>query len=214
MTLQEWLACTDPERMLEYLAESASERKLRLFAVGCCRRFWHLLDLRSKEAILTSERTADWGRDEEACRTVQSDAHEAERDAYVACGGDENNPSYLGACAASDVLDTPRAWDAAETVVSLTNSAGAEYQVNSVLIRDIFGSLPFRPVVLSPVWLTSTVVSLAQAVYTDRAFQRLPILADALEEAGCTSSVVLEHMRAGGEHVRGCWALDLVLGKG
>jgi hypothetical protein len=62
-------------------------------------------------------------------------------------------------------------------------------------------------------WLTSTVTSLAQAIYTDRAFDRLPILADALEDAGCTNQDILAHCRQPGEHVRGCWVVDLLLAK-
>ena len=66
---------------------------------------------------------------------------------------------------------------------------------------------------LDPAWLTPTVQSIAAAIYQDRAFDRLPILADALEEAGCTNADVLLHCRQPGEHVRGCWVVDLLLGK-
>ncbi len=85
-------------------------------------------------------------------------------------------------------------------------------QLSPNLIRDIFGN-PFRPVVANPAWLTPTVVSIASAIYAERAFDRLPILADALEEAGCADADLLLHGRQPGEHVRGCWAVDLVLGK-
>ena len=61
--------------------------------------------------------------------------------------------------------------------------------------------------------MTPTVVQLAQSIYDDRAFDRLPILADALEEAGCTDAAILDHCRGPGPHVRGCWAVDLLLGK-
>jgi hypothetical protein len=83
----------------------------------------------------------------------------------------------------------------------------------AALLRDIFGPLPFRPVTLDPSWLTPTVTALAQGIYQDRTFNDLPILADALEEADCTSHDLLPHLRGPGEHVRGCWALDLLLGK-
>jgi hypothetical protein len=63
-------------------------------------------------------------------------------------------------------------------------------------------------------WNDGTIAKLAEAIYEEWAFDRLPILADALEEAGCTSEELLTHCRAGGEHVRGCWAVDLLLGKG
>ena len=76
----------------------------------------------------------------------------------------------------------------------------------------VFGN-PFRPVVADPAWLTPTAVAIASSIYQNRAFDRLPILADALEEAGCTHADVLLHCRTPGEHVRGCWVVDLVLGK-
>ena len=72
---------------------------------------------------------------------------------------------------------------------------------------------PFRPVVVNHTWLTATVTAFAQSVYEEGAFERLPILADALEEAGCTNLDILGHCRQPGEHVRGCWAVDLLLGK-
>jgi hypothetical protein len=80
------------------------------------------------------------------------------------------------------------------------------------LMRDIFG-YAFHPDALKSVWQTTHVQQLAQAIYTDRAFDRLPILADALEDAGCTDAAILEHCRGPGPHVRGCWVLDPILGK-
>jgi hypothetical protein len=84
-------------------------------------------------------------------------------------------------------------------------------RVQCGFIRDIFN--PFRPVTIDPTWSTLTVKHLAGAIYDDRAFERLPILADALEEAGCTNADILAHCRGPGPHVRGCWVVDLVLGK-
>ena len=77
----------------------------------------------------------------------------------------------------------------------------------------IFGPLPFRPVALNPAWLTPTVKQLAQGIYEEKAYDRMPIFADALEDAGCTNADILSHLRGGGEDCRGCWALDLILGK-
>jgi hypothetical protein len=82
-------------------------------------------------------------------------------------------------------------------------------------LHEIFGN-PFRPVSVNPSWLAwngGTLVCLAQAIYADRSFDRLPILADALEDAGCSAADILAHCRGGGEHVRGCWVVDLLLGK-
>ena len=88
----------------------------------------------------------------------------------------------------------------------------AESAAHCQIIRDIFGN-PFRPVVADPAWFTPKVVVLATSIYSDRAFDRMPILADALEEAGCVNADVLLHCRSEGPHVRGYWVVDLVLGK-
>jgi hypothetical protein len=80
------------------------------------------------------------------------------------------------------------------------------------LVRDVFGN-PFRPVAFDPGWRTSDVTDLARGIYEDRAFDRLPLLADALMDAGCDQSEPLAHGRGGGPHVRGCWVVDLILSK-
>lgn len=89
-----------------------------------------------------------------------------------------------------------------------------EHTAQVVLLRDLFGN-PFRPVTSDPAWLTwneATVVKLAQGIYADRAFDRLPVLADALEDAGCNNADILAHCRHPGPHVRGCWVVDLLTG--
>jgi hypothetical protein len=91
----------------------------------------------------------------------------------------------------------------------------AMYRAEAAFLRCILGN-PFRPVTLDPAWLAwndGTIQKLAQAIYDDRAFDRLPVLADALEEAGCDNAEILNHCRQLGEHVRGCWLVDLLLGK-
>jgi hypothetical protein len=94
----------------------------------------------------------------------------------------------------------------------MTSSAIYHFDSQAIVVRDIFGN-PFRPVTLNPAWRTSNVSALAQSIYDDRAFDRLPILADALEDAGCDNADILNHCRQPGEHVRGCWVVDLVLEK-
>jgi hypothetical protein len=93
----------------------------------------------------------------------------------------------------------------------------AEESTQADLLRDIYGPLPFRPVAADPAWLAwkdGTIPKLAQAIYDERAFDRLPVLADALEEAGCDNPDFLAHLRGPGPHTKGCWPLDLILGKG
>ncbi len=87
-----------------------------------------------------------------------------------------------------------------------------EYKAQSALLRCIFGN-PFRPVAFADSWRSETAVALATGIYEERAFDRLPILADALEEAGCDHADVLNHLRGPGPHARGCWVVDGVLGK-
>ncbi|MBM3978757.1 MAG: hypothetical protein FJ304_00455 [Planctomycetes bacterium] len=81
------------------------------------------------------------------------------------------------------------------------------------LLRDIFGN-PFRPVTFTTDWRTNTVVTLARTMYDAREFSAMPILADALQDAGCDNDDILNHCRdTTATHVRGCWVVDLVLGK-
>ena len=104
---------------------------------------------------------------------------------------------------------------AARNILSLAEASSTPDAVRLLHIamcNDIFGN-PFRPVSVEPSWLTSTVVVLAEGIYQERAFDRLPILADALMDAGCDHADVLEHCRGEGPHVRGCWVVDLLTGR-
>lgn len=89
----------------------------------------------------------------------------------------------------------------------------AKSREQSPILRDIFVN-PFRPVTFDPSWRTVTTISLPTGIHAERAFDRLPILADALEDAGCDAAELLSHCRGVGPHVRGCWGIDMVLGKG
>ena len=102
------------------------------------------------------------------------------------------------------------------TITALTRAEGGSPKAEAVaiceLLRDIFGN-PFRPVAFDPAWQNSTAVGLAASMYESRDFSAMPILADALEDAGCDHPDILAHGRGSGPHVRGCWVVDLVLGK-
>jgi hypothetical protein len=108
------------------------------------------------------------------------------------------------------------AFAAAVTTARLVSGARDDFMIprreQADLIRCIFGD-PFRPVAVDPAWLTSDVLTLARGIYDEKAFDRLPILADALQDAGCEDEALLSHCRGPGPHVRGCWVADLVLGK-
>jgi hypothetical protein len=80
------------------------------------------------------------------------------------------------------------------------------------LLRDVFAN-PGRPIDFDPRWLTSTVVDLARAIHDERAFENLPILGDALMDSGCDNEEIIAHCRSKRPHFRGCWPVDLILGK-
>ena len=90
--------------------------------------------------------------------------------------------------------------------------ADAVLKRSVLLLRDIFGN-PFRPITVDPDWLAPGVVELTRTIYEDRAFDRMPELADAFEQAGCTKAEILAHCREPGAHVQGCWVVDLLSGK-
>lgn len=210
MTECEWLQATDPKLMLDYLRGKTSERKFRLFSVACCRRIWHfLLDGRSKEMVEVVEQFAD-GNNDQAAMEKASKAAWAARNTFP-------SRAARAACAASS-----NSWETAWAAGRVMKIHGgemnwyAERQAQASLIRDLFGPIPFRPTRFDPRWLAwhgDLLVSMARQMYDSRDFTGMVVLADALEEAGCQDQDILSHCRAKGEHVRGCWVVDLLLGK-
>lgn len=207
MTEAEWNACADPFPMLAFLPGKASERKLRLFACACCRQIWDLLtDERSRRAVEVAERFADGLARLEELNTVQEEAWASRGLTWVSRG-----VGAVGAWVARETMDN----DVVGWVIRAADALNEKHVAGSscTLIRCIFGPLPFRPVTLNPAWLTPAVTMLSQAIYDERAFDHLPILADALSESGCDNQDILSHCRKPGEHVKGCWVLDLLLGR-
>jgi hypothetical protein len=114
---------------------------------------------------------------------------------------------------AEELLTGARARDYHD--VASPSRLGAVSSRQCDLLRDVLGN-PFRLARINQACLTwndGTIPKLAQGIYDDRAFDRLPILADALEDAGCDNADILAHCRGPGPHVRGCWVVDLILGK-
>jgi hypothetical protein len=232
MTEAEWLAALDPKLMLTFVRQKVSERKLRLFTVACCRRIWGLLtDKRSREAVAVAERFADTLASEEeraSARRAALDASNEARQAFVDHpdrGWDALCLGELSTDAADYTVYTPGLHKAAECARRAVQYAwnlsptGVEPETEQAaqchLLRDVFGN-PFRPVLPDPDWLcwnNGTVARLAQGIYEERAFERMPILADALEDAGCADTAMLDHLRGPGPHVRGCHVLDLLIGR-
>jgi len=237
MTEEEWLTSDDLETMLDYLGGTVNDRKSRLYGCACCRHIWLLMiDERSRQAVEIAEQFIDGviGRDEleeariearSAARDVTGSnypSHErgVMKNASEAAAGvvGKRVSKVIGAVAKSVVVA------AAENAGVIGSRVGAYETYRSAEIkssskqlagtlRDVFGN-PFRPVAVDAEWLTSTVVQLARGIYEERAFDRMPILADALQDAGCVNHDVLSHCRdESATHVRGCWVVDLLLGK-
>jgi hypothetical protein len=255
MTETEWLQSDDPAAMLaavvdrtlsgrERLTNRVSDRKLRLFACACCRGVWdQLTNALSREAVLVAERFADNPSGEQGM--------ECRRACYAADDG-------IGHCVRSLHRESEIAADNASFYARQIHG---QAPVQAALLREIVGN-PWRPVKIGtvivlagdmstaalesgaseewrpPHWLTREVVGIAAAIYDRRSFDELPILADALTEAGCEDEAILLHLRGmeqvpitpevtertgsqartmlvplRGPHVRGCWALDLILGQ-
>src|SRR5262249_10638557 len=131
---------------------------------------------------------------------------------WVACADDGN----VAVADAADWASRAAAGACPKGTSAWAAAFRAEQAEQVALLRDLFGN-PFRPVpTIAPAWLSwngGTVPRLAPAIYDGRAFGRMPVLADALEGAGCTDADILAHCRQGAEHVRGCWVVDLLLGK-
>ena len=198
MTEQEWLACHDPMPMLAFLqsAGTPSERKLRLFAAACSRRIWNRIDDLSRAAVETAEEFADG--------LASSDQLRAAR---LACKSAGENASWYSALSNAAIA----ARNAALSAQSAFDTLG-ECREQAALLRDIFGN-PFHSISDDVCWSTTAVVEIAGDIYEKRAFERLPFLADALQNAGCDSVEIIEHARKQAPHTRGCWVVDLILRK-
>lgn len=230
MTEAEWLACSEPLPILRFLHGRASERKLRLFVVACCRAIWEgFRDMRSRAAVEVAERFADGLVSAEELRTAYQAAYHAVDDCVDLhpFSEDQAIAAYLSAGAKVDVIDLETdateqdgvalhavgyAIDKSLSESDLPHVISQTGRQQAILLREFVGN-PFRPVSFSPDWRTSTVVALAAQMYESRDFSTMPILVDALQDAGCDNEDILNHCRQPGVHVRGCWVVDAVLDK-
>jgi hypothetical protein len=215
-----------------------AQRKLALLGCACLRRIWHLLtDERSRQAVEFTERTME----EKASDDAYISAHRAALDGWAAMAEAADKGKYATPllCALPDAglaayhaidVDIQCVGNAAHAMAGFVTGkdehfpeferALADEMLNqNQIIRCVFGN-PFHPVHVQSSWLTPTVVSLARSAYEQRILPEgkldaryLADLADALEEAGCDNSEILAHCREPGPHVRGCWVVDLMLGK-
>jgi hypothetical protein len=241
MTEAEWLAGVDPRPLWEFIRCTISRRKTRLLACACCRSIWHLLaDERSRWAVEVGERLADGLAEPQEIKTAyfRADAAVAESTGVVKAAaataadrvllpGDQLSFYGLAWYYSTLALGAERLvaagvgpkglkrWWEEKTATDWRMAGWIEPKAGAIIcqrLRDIVGN-PFCLLSLPRSWLTPASQKLARWIYEKRSFDRLPLLADALKSAGCTNQAILQHCRQQGEHVRGCWLLDLLLGK-
>lgn len=204
MTQEEWQNASEPLALLAHLQDvgRASPRKLRLFAVACSRRMWPWIDPLGQMAVEIAEQFADGMASPEQMRAAR-----------LACQGAGNQAAWYAALSNPAIAARNAALCAQSAAGALGRTAAAELAAQANLVREVFGN-PFRPVYLNPSSLQgASILQSAQAIYEDGAFERVPELADALHEAGCHDSTILNHCRQAEPHVRGCWLLDMFLQK-
>jgi hypothetical protein len=214
VTEAEWLECADPLVLLEFLKGKATNRKLRLFAVGCCHLIWsNLTTHRSRRAVELAELYADG-------LASEADLHRA-RSMAIAAVREQMRVGSRRLVDDSVIERERRLYFPAEAAhihdpfligrLRLVGSDPLLRPQSPALLRCIFGT-PMQQFNIDHRWFTSTVVDLARTIYDDRAFDRMPILADALMDAGCDSEEIIDHCRGEGPHVRGC-VVDLLTGR-
>jgi hypothetical protein len=238
MNETDWLTGDDPQAMLEHLKRTrrihrtpAGKRKLRLFLCACFRNLWQYLpDPRTRAVVELAEELADAPINTDKINEVEESAQLAHWNAQKVSARktDDLRPrdvSIAFLAALVHVVLEPEPWRAAASAARQIDQFHHSYgaidalagpPVRANVVREMFGN-PFSPVVPDADWLEwhdGVVWKMARTIYNEYRFEDLPILADALEDAGCTESDLLVHCRSDGIHTRGCWAVDLLLGKG
>ena len=204
MTEAEWLACGDPRQLLAFLRGKVSDRRARLCLCACCKA--DRKEPGQNETGSTLELAERWADGDPPDIYERTDAWNATWPVldHALEGRDYDTASRMLAtsfCLHPDPLGPFASKRCPSNAVTWVPR-----------IHCVFGN-PFRPVAFSPSWRTNTAMTLARQMYDARDFGAMPILADALQDAGCDVAAVLDHCRGPGPHVRGCWVVDLVLGR-
>jgi hypothetical protein len=221
MTAHEWNTCTNARKMLELLRDNASDRKLRLFTTACYRHdmwnryFEHMVAgsailrvyywLLKKAIVSRFERILEMN---EKCADGMVSPTELAQVVVGELGFAMSYPVQILRNAVC--VWYPVTVDATDHVLNYAADGSETFPAH--LLRCIFGN-PMCPATIRSAWLTANVNHIAQGIYEQRRFADMPVLADALEDAGCDDARILEHCRSGEEHVRGCWVVDRILDK-
>lgn len=234
MNESDWLQGSDPRPMLDFIRHRTTPRKLRLFACACVREVWPLLfDDRSVRAVEVAERFAEGRATAAELVEAETAAFELARAADLRVTVTDPGWAAARAAARTATLDAYSAAGGTAFVSLLCHAPWVFRPAGGVLhhgtepakslarhrhcdlLREIVGN-PFQSPMVEGDWLRwngEVVVCLAGEIHDSGRYAELPVIADALEEAGCTCPTLLDHLRRPGGHVRGCWALDFLLGK-
>ncbi len=211
LTESQWSTALRPEALLREMHRRLGERKLWLFAAACIRQTPTSWANDCSWLLEQLERTADQGllRSFSGLRAGLAGMVESSHHLIQFAEALFDIPSrFLSAGSSAEVV-----WQVVPNLIAVVSVADESQQRS--WIRELAGN-PYRPAVLDPTWLgwnDGCVGKLARVLDAERRFEDLPILADALEDAGCTETMLLEHLRSSGPHCHGCWALDTVLGR-
>jgi hypothetical protein len=214
------------------------KRRLRLYACACCRRAWHLFRERERTIVEVAERAADgrasrselaeaeqvaMGMVEEATAQVRSlgagpgpaSTADARMRMILAYGLQAAASNRLSLAAGGPAMSVESALGLCRQSQRGAMDTQEDLRPFADLLRDIFrnpfrDALPFDSAALAP--KGSQVANIARTIYDEQRWEDLPVLADAMEEAGCADADLLGHCRAPRAHARGCWVIDLVLG--
>ena len=202
MTEAEWLSCEDPRQGFAHVQTCATKRQSRLLAFACCRgaQCYPQLGERSRRVIALMELLADG-------LVTEDDLRATTLPPVMNFGCADGDFNLADSFLEPDLFQV--VW-ASVTLGNGTSSCSRAQQAH--FLRDIFGN-PFRPAIFAPEWRTDNALALARQMYESRDFSAMPILADALQDAGCEIDDIMTHCRGPGPHVRGCWVVDAVLNK-
>ena len=196
------------------------KRKARLFVVACCRQVWsQIKDERARHAIEMLESYADGAVTAQELREAEQQAASVDKGFAMALGFVRNVKRSTRSEIGYRSKGPLPVWEKAELATNIPavaaahpQSARAQTRVQAKLLRDLFGN-PFCNVDILRTHKTPEVVALADAIYAQHDFSRLPDLAVALRDAGCVDKAVLKHCQTKDPHTRGCWLVDLIRSK-
>jgi hypothetical protein len=235
-TEETWLTTWRPKELLAIISrghdvlppkEFFSERKLRLYATACCYRIQKHFEEYEWKLVEACELFADGVGNyehlkEQAEYAIRFDSRRPAASAAIDAVGSQRRDSDPKGCwvyqknaervAHECALQAAKIYPSTGRLTEKSKETQRELAAQADLLREVFGN-PFRPVAFLPAWWTDTALSLARQMYASREFSAMPILADALQDAGCDNADILDHCRGPGPHIRGCWVIDLVLGK-